>query len=250
MPTLDWNSSIWDGTYNWPEAGEEWSEAWGGSESLWYGSILTRIGRYLPAPVVLEIAPGYGRWTRFLLKNCARLIGIDLSEACVNFCRKRFSEYPNAEFHANDGRSLSKVEDGSVDFVFSFDSLVHVEAEIIEAYVLQIAHKLNPQGIGFIHHSNLGACAPDTPNGHMRARSMTADKFLQFCDSAGLVCISREIINWGQPEVIDCLSMFTPANSIWARLSCRLENPRFMLEAEMLKAISPLYHPPTTRSRG
>jgi SAM-dependent methyltransferase len=244
MPTFEWNSSTWDGTYDWSEAGEEWSELWGGSESQWYGCILSRIGRWLPAPAVLEIAPGYGRWTRFLLKNCTRFTGIDLSAACVNFCQKRFSGHPNAEFHVNDGRSLSKVVDGSIDFVFSFDSLVHVEADIIETYVRQIARKLKPQGVGLIHHSNLGACSPETPNRHMRARSMTAGRFAEFCDSAGLACISQETVNWGQPEFVDCLSMFTAAGSCWERSCRRLENPRFMLEAEMLSALAPLYHPP------
>jgi cyclopropane fatty-acyl-phospholipid synthase-like methyltransferase len=39
------------------------------------------------------------------------------------------------------------------DFVFSFDSLVHVESDVIENYLTQLAKKLKPNGIGFIHHS-------------------------------------------------------------------------------------------------
>ena len=48
------------------------------------------------------------------------------------------------------------VEDGSIDFVFSFDSLVHVEADVLDAYLDQLARKLTPDGVGFIHHSNMG----------------------------------------------------------------------------------------------
>lgn len=59
----------------------------------------------------------------------------------------------------NDGRSLDAVVDGSVDFVFSFDSLVHLEVEVIESYLKQLASKLTPNGVGFIHHSNMGEYA-------------------------------------------------------------------------------------------
>jgi hypothetical protein len=55
--------------------------------------------------------------------------------------------------------SLDVAVDGSVDFVFSFDSLVHVEMDVIEAYLKQLAAKLTPNGVGFIHRSNLGQYA-------------------------------------------------------------------------------------------
>jgi len=249
MPTVKLNAATWNGGYDWSNAGEEWSQSWGGSESQWYGSLLSRLGCYLPVRTILEIAPGYGRWTQFLLRYCARLIGVDLSAECVQVCQRRFASYPRSKFFVNDGKSLQAVANGSVGFAFSFDSLVHAEDDILASYVTQIALKLTPNGVGFIHHSNLGACAPDTPNVHQRAASMTADKFAAFCSSANLACISQEIINWGQAELVDCLSTFTPAGSVWDRPLRRLENPRFMLEAEMLKAISSLYHtapPPTS----
>src|SRR4029077_1318302 len=60
-------------------------------------------------------------------------------------------------FYVNDGSSLDVVPDGSVDFVFSFDSLVHAEKDVIERYIQQLSKKLKLDGVGFIHHSNLGA---------------------------------------------------------------------------------------------
>ena len=42
-------------------------------------------------------------------------------------------------------------------FVFSFDSLVYAENDVIAAYLSQLARKLSPDGVGFIHHSNIGA---------------------------------------------------------------------------------------------
>src|SRR4030095_8370524 len=45
--------------------GEEWSSAWGGSEAQWLGAIFLRIRAFIPTDTILEIAPGFGRWTNF-----------------------------------------------------------------------------------------------------------------------------------------------------------------------------------------
>ena len=66
---------------------------------------------------------------------CERLVIVDLTERCIEDCRERFADSTNIEYHVNDGRSLEMVEDGSIDFAFSFDSLVHVELDVLDAYV-------------------------------------------------------------------------------------------------------------------
>lgn len=107
MPTIAWNRTHWDaGTY-WADRGEGWSRPWGTPEMQWYGSILPRVQRHLPAGMVLEIACGYGRWTNFLRQHCDRLIGVDLVGQCVQACRKRFDGDRRLSFVQNDGRSLS-----------------------------------------------------------------------------------------------------------------------------------------------
>src|SRR5262249_813227 len=133
---IEENRNTWYNVYDWSERGEEWSIAWGGSEPQWFGSFYPRMHRYLPAPTILEIAPGFGRWTRFLTRNCKRLIGVDLSKVCIEASRKRFAGKP-AEFHANDGTSLDMVADRSIDFACSLDSLVHAEAAVLRSYTQQ-----------------------------------------------------------------------------------------------------------------
>jgi hypothetical protein len=49
------------------------------------------------------------------------------------------------------------VGDGSIDFAFSFDSLVHVEADALASYVAGLARVLTEKGVAFLHHSNYGA---------------------------------------------------------------------------------------------
>ena len=155
MPTIGENKETWDITYDWPQAGDEWSATWGSPVAQWQGCLLPRIFPFLRGRI-LEIAPGRGRWTQFLRTHCSSLVGIDLAPSCIAHCQDRFKGDANLEFRANDGLLLPMVEDASIDFVFSFDSLVHVEADAISSYVGELARVLKPGRAAFIHHSNYG----------------------------------------------------------------------------------------------
>jgi ubiquinone/menaquinone biosynthesis C-methylase UbiE len=256
MPSIEWNARTWDSSHEWPDQGDEWSAFWGGAEMQWAATVLPRIRNFLPASTILEIAPGHGRWTRFLISLCDDYIGVDLSQNCVVACQERFKTAGHAHFFVNDGHSLPMVADGSVDFVFSFDSLVHVEAETIKAYLAELSRVMAPQGIGFLHHSNLGAhlvqlrlaqilalTSRPLPVAkralqrwqivewdHARGRTMTAGRFAELCRHAGLVCVGQEIIDWG-PKTIDCLSLVARPDSHWNRSNVVIKNPHFMREA-------------------
>lgn len=262
MPTIERNISVW-ADYDWKQQGEEWSAAWGSSALQWRWSLLPRIEAFVPAGTILEIAPGFGRWTQYLKDKCDHLIAVDLSENCIQSCKQKFSEHSHVAFHVNDGKSLAVVPDGSVDFVFSFDSLVHAEADVLETYMAQLAKKLKPDGAGFIHHSNLGVYRryysvqrrlglPTRAkrmlfkygildNDGLRAISMTAELFERYARQAGLQCISQEIVNWNGRRLIDCLSIFTPMGSKWTRPYKALKNPDFMGEARYVRKLSELY---------
>jgi len=250
MPTVEYNLRWWDEKYDWSHEGEKWSSAWGGSEAQWYGTIFPRIHAFLPAYSILEIAPGYGRWTQMLKESCEKLVIVDLANSCIESCKKRFHKDTHITYHVNDGKSLAMVEDATVDFVFSFDSLVHAEADVIEIYLAQLSRKLTPNGVGFIHHSNIGVYVdpltgelPDfLYNEHMRATSMTARRFKEFCSAVGLQCIAQEIINWGtKAALIDCFSLFTRRDSVWGRPNLIYINKSFMDEASYLRKVMLLY---------
>lgn len=259
MPTIERNVALWE-NYDWANEGEEWSGAWGGSESQWRWSLLPRVRTFLPSRTILELGPGRGRWTHYLKDYCERLVGVDLSESCIQSCKARFAAHSQLDFHANDGKSLAMLPDQSVDFVFSFDSLVHAEADVIEAYITQLSAKLKPDGVGFIHHSNLGAyrtyysmksLVPRgtgllfrlglVDNDGLRGADMDAELFESYARQAGMQCIGQELINWASKRLIDCISIFTPAASKWARPNTILKNPDFMREAEYVRRLSRLY---------
>jgi SAM-dependent methyltransferase len=246
MPSLEDQRQGW-ARHHWRGRGEGWSKLWGGSVYEWWGTIYPRVREFVPAGTVLEIGMGYGRWTRFLLHACDQLIGVDLVEKCVRSCRERFAEYPRAAFHQNDGLSLEMVPDRSVDLVFSFDSLVHVDRPVIEAYLQQLATKLAPDGVGFLHHSNLAAYVdPDTgalpyENPNQRDPSVDADVFAGACADSGLLCIGQELVNWEVAHLNDCFSLITLPGSRFERPHTRVENPGFMDEAAALEAVAAHY---------
>jgi SAM-dependent methyltransferase len=258
MADVEVNREVWR-DWDWSQGGEEWSASWGGTQALWFGTLLPRIHAFIPTGTILEIAPGFGRWTQFLKDGCERLVIVDLAENCIDHCRERFADVDHIEYHVNDGRSLEMVADESIDFVFSFDSLVHVEADVLEAYLGQLARKLRPDGVGFIHHSNIGdyrklaALTRRTPDavrgplvrrgvlldlGAWRAESVTADRFAAQCDAAGLACVSQEKINWELGRhLTDTLSVFTRPGSRWHRERRVTRNPRFRSEARRMAGL-------------
>ena len=247
--------------YEWIAAGEEWSEPWGGSAAQWFGSILPRIQVCLPANTILEIASGFGRWSNYLKDHCRQLHLVDPAADCIEACRSRFAADAQVSCHVNDGRSLEMIPNGSIDFVFTFDSLVHVQREILEAYLAQLAGKLTKEGRGFIHHSNLGEYAFSVTRrarklvskgnvigaDHQRDPEMTAELFRALCEEHGLKCLSQELLNWRGRRLIDCFSIIARKDSSWKPVPGPFRNPNFMLEAQLIRRRSQHY-PQTPRA--
>jgi len=173
------------------------------------------------------------------------------------------------KFFLNDGMSLEVVPNDSIDFVFSFEALVHVEKDVIEAYLTQLAKKLKPNGVGVIHHSNLGAYPgrlkvleyqSRLPSAVRRvvtvgkveyllglhtgwwATSMTGALFKKYCEQAGLKCISQELINWARSRcLVGGISVLAKASSRWDVERPRLENSQYMKNAELNVRLARLY---------
>jgi SAM-dependent methyltransferase len=213
----------------------------------WYATILPRIHPFLPCRRILEIGPGFGRWTHYLKDWCQHLVIVDISEDCVKACKDRFSAYPHITAHLNDGSSLEMVENGSLNFVFSFDSLVHADDMTMSAYMSQLALKLSEEGVAFLHHSNLGNYSPENLKKknislHERAESMTAEKLMSYARDSGLSCISQELITWGTDKIlIDCISIVAGPGFSPAVETVVVENFDFTDEINYVAKLSNIY---------
>lgn len=289
MATIAENRQTWDGVYDWDTGGEEWSGAWGSSATQWSASIAPRLLPLLPAKLLLEIAPGAGRWTRFLLDHCDRYLGIDLSDRSVAICRERFRDQPKARFQATDGRSMEAAESRSVDVCFSFDSLVHADPDVIAAYVGELARVLSDDGIAFIHHSNRGGLGSEgggidrlswrvdqlrrwTIRRHglaavirsattasqrqrvwrtgWRSETMSAAAFQRMTAAAGLRCVGQELISWpGTHRLIDCISLAARPGSRWDRPNVIARNHAFVGEAVSADRRSSIFDSLPTRPK-
>jgi ubiquinone/menaquinone biosynthesis C-methylase UbiE len=264
MPSVEWNRTKWGTTYTWPSEGDEWSAHWGTTQALWSFVLLPRIGRFLPAETILEIAPGFGRFTSYLRGYCKHLIAVDMNPKCIEACRQKFGA--EVELHTNDGRSLTMIADNSVDFVFSFDSLVHVDAGDLTAYVSELGRKLKVGGRGFIHHSNLGAyprlmrftkvvsrTIPSYRVGKWlrqtvlvadcwRAENVTGQRFREMCQKHGLACTGQELVNWeNRSALIDCFSSLMRPPTRNEHPPKVISNTNFMRQAKEIKQLSALY---------
>ena len=273
MPSIEENLDRWNEDYDWRLAGEPWSKPWGGATAQWYGCIYPRIQHFLPAASILEIAPGFGRWTEFLLEHCNTLIGVDVTPKCIEACRERFADRHGARFEVNDGVTLPMVADASIDFAFSFDSLVHVEIEVLSGYLDELARVLTSEGVAFLHHSNYGTyrrsahalaplqrlsrpspgrppgprcCAPGPTGVRTGGRRVSPPRgWPKLREQKGLHCVGQELINWeGGVQLLDCLSVITRAGSRWDHPNNVVKNRLFRLEARAIRRSSSVYNAP------
>ena len=232
---------MWQQAYDWSGTGEEWSAPWGSAEVEWYWTVLPRVHKFVPCGTILEIAPGFGRWTQYLRHQCHHLEVVDLTPKCIEHCRFRFRDSTNISYHVNDGRTLGMIADNSVDFAFSFDSLVHVETDVLDSYLEELSHKLTTNGIGFLHHSNLAGCEREEAPTALRASSVSADGFRSSCERHHLSCISQELIDWAGQRSLDCISVITSEGSRWARPTMIVDNANFASSVSLIRVVAELY---------
>ncbi len=102
--------------------------------------------------VCLEIGPGGGRWTRYLLGS-DHVYAVDFHQELLDELKKNYP-VPHLETLKNNGSDLPGVPDESVDFLFSFGVFVHLEIETIKAYMPEINRVLKTGGTAVIQYSD------------------------------------------------------------------------------------------------
>jgi SAM-dependent methyltransferase len=100
----------------------------------------------------VEIGPGGGRWTRYLL-DFKKLYIVDyhaelLAELKKNFCKS------SMEFIKNNGTDFPGIAERSIDYLFSFGAFVHLDGPIIEAYLSNMKMILKPGANAVIQYSD------------------------------------------------------------------------------------------------
>lgn len=204
MPGLEANK-VWGKTYDWKMHGDEWDdqarfcgqpyERWKDSiaEFFIYPNISSRSD-------VLEIAPGHGRWTKYLIKEHRSLNLVDFNTECIDFCRKIFSRLNSIEYHVNDGKTLRALPSDSIDFIWSYDSFVHMEVDVITSYISEFHRVLRRNGAAIIHHSG-GWQLPKAKGG---CRSNISKENISWLARGKGLYIEFQTQTWGNDNEFDC----------------------------------------------
>lgn len=107
-----------------------------------------------PDAVCLEIGPGGGRWTQFLLP-ARELVLVDLNSEFFDYLRERFPEAQGRmRFYQTKGYELAGVSDASIDYAFSFGTFVHIEPEGIDAYLGELRRVLRPGAVAVLQYAD------------------------------------------------------------------------------------------------
>lgn len=105
-----------------------------------------------PDAVAVEIGPGGGRWTRYLL-GFRRIYAVDYHHELLAELRKNFPQEHIVDIK-NNGTDFPSIVDRSIDFVFSFGAVVHMDVDIIAAYLENMKRIVKPDGNIVIHYSD------------------------------------------------------------------------------------------------
>jgi SAM-dependent methyltransferase len=199
------NLKKWDRDHAWPEHGDEWNRqaaACGIAYEDWKASLAQHLITPQSAAEahVLEIAPGHGRWTAYLVELFGHVTAVDLSPSCIDYCKARFAGRNNIDYFVTDGVSLPPV--ANVDFVWSFDAFVHMDRSVTGAYLKEIARVLKHDGKATIHHSSVTDLTTHQQAGAKGWRAaMTAELFAQLSAEAGLTVLDQ-IVYWDEERRI------------------------------------------------
>lgn len=189
----------WNNEWAWSHGGDEWSEFFGGSDKLWTDIVYPKISNYLKGSV-LEIAPGFGRITQYLKTIVTDLTIVDLNPLCIDKCKERFGN--DIKYYVNDGRNLNMIENESLDFIFSWDSFVHMNEEVINSYLSEIHRVLKPDGYSVIHHSFLFGGNEISFRNIAGRSNMTPSRFKELVENNNLQVINQEEIIWAMTDTI------------------------------------------------
>jgi SAM-dependent methyltransferase len=138
-----------------------------------------------PERAAVEIGPGGGRWTRYLL-GFKTLYVVDYHPELLAELKRSFNR-PNMKFVRNNGCDFPGIEEGSVDFIFSFGCFVHLEASLIKAYLKNIGTILKRGGNAVIQYSDKSKImaqlnAEFSDNTPERMRQMVSESGLQILE--------------------------------------------------------------------
>lgn len=202
----------WNGYYDEAEKGSDYS----------FQKIKSIIGEdfdhHWNLDVTMDFACGRGRIAKYFYQYAKEFICCDCSLEALLYCANRFSGVSTTKFKYIVSKIDEKlpIPESSVNFIYSWDAMVHFELDVIEKYVSIFSEILKTDGGGFIHHSSYKDM-PDAVNKliwHQNPHSRTyvsAAEVKRVFENNGLKVVKQHQFIWGNQkngEVLDCITVF------------------------------------------
>ena len=100
----------------------------------------------------VEIGPGGGRWTQYLL-GFRQVYVVDYHRELLLQLQKNFDR-ANLTMIQNNGCDFPNIPDRAVDFIFSFGCFVHLDTDLISLYLANMRRIIKPGASMVIHYSD------------------------------------------------------------------------------------------------
>lgn len=167
-----------------------------------------------PRSVVLDFGCGSGRVARYVAPTCAELWAVDVSPRMLELARERLGEATNLRFARCHDVGMPDVATASVDVVYSFLVLQHLEREDAFLAMRELRRVLRPDGVAILTFPNLladgyldafvrYALTGEVTNA-ARARVYTPQEVERVLPAAGLtvvdIALGNDIVVTCQPD--------------------------------------------------
>jgi hypothetical protein len=150
----------------------------------------------------LEIGPGGGRWTRYLL-GFEKLTVVDYHAQLLDELRRGFTA-KHMVFVKNNGSDFPGVEEGSIDYLFSFGTFVHLDVDLIHAYLANMRPLLKPGSNVVLQYSDQTKVMAQLNAGFSHN---TPERMREMVTRAGYAILEEDLTTLWHSSVV----RFTPA---------------------------------------
>jgi len=166
----------------------------------------------LESMTVVQLGCTNGYFTAKLLESAQEVRVVDTSPEKLKPLIRSFAGVENVRFEAVGQWHLGDIADESVDFIFSFDSLVHADLDHIRSILGDVYRMLKHGGYGLVHHSNLDRNTGLDYRRAPHARNfMTQALFAHLAIREGLTVVKSRVIGWGSGKHrirdLDCITL-------------------------------------------
>lgn len=183
------NFILWS-MYDWSARGQEWC-----ASQDWFQSVF----KYLIDPYmlldsrVLEIGCGAGFWSAKLAERSNALYLVDIVPSCIELSKERLAGHDHIYYHLTQGNSLDFLTEKAIDFVFSWNTFVHINDSDTLVYLKEIHRVLMSGGYAIIHHPAIGNTKPELG----WRSSVTSALFKELAEQEGFTVL-HQLNSWGE----------------------------------------------------